>query len=91
MTSGKDDSLILNSNFKVSPVMDKVIADSAAELGISRSEYMRTCVQGFGPLLLEHPVLLTFNRAELEKLAANISKILVIRPVSVEFERGGEK
>lgn len=68
--------------------VDAAIYDGAAELGLDDSKYLRACVFLAGPLLKAHPVLVKFNRRELEELAANIGNTLVIRPAAVEVRRG---
>lgn len=80
------EALIINRNFKVSPVVDAAIDADSRELGLSVSEFLRLCVYLGGQLLLRQPALANLDRQQLAELAANISKMLVIRPLSVALK-----
>ncbi len=84
------EALIINRNFKVSPVVDAAIDADSRELGISVSEFLRLCVYLGGQILLGQPVLANLDRQQLADLAPNISKMLVIRPLSVALKGGTE-
>ena len=79
------EKLTVNQNFRVSPVLSRAIEEDAAELALSTSAYLRACVYLAGPMLMQHPALADLNRRELAELAANICKILVIRPATVSL------
>jgi hypothetical protein len=91
MTTTKDDALTVTRNFKVSASVDKAIGDTASELGMSVSSFLRFCIYFAGAAALANPALIELNRANLERLAADVGNSLVIRPATAEFKPNTEE
>ena len=85
-----DDRLNINRTFRISRAIDRRIDNNVAELGTSASEYLRVCEQVVGPVLMQHPELLSLDRRELDNLASYIGNTLVIHPQVISFRNRDE-
>lgn len=90
MPTAKADTLTVTRNFKVSATVDKAIEDNASELGMTVSSFLRFCIYFGGAVALANPALIELNRANLERLAADIGNSLVIHPATFEFKHTEE-
>jgi hypothetical protein len=88
MSGAKDDPINIHVNFKVSPIVEKAIADGASELGLTISAYLRLCVYIADPLLQTQPALKEQNRQALRNLMEYIGNTLVIQPARFRLEGG---
>ena len=85
MSTPDDDKLNINKTFRLSKAMEKFIDDRAAEIGTSASDLVRRSIELSSGLIADHPVVLSFDRQELQNLASCISKAIAIHPASVSI------
>lgn len=71
---------------KVSQLCKDQILMESAELDVSRSDYIRACLNVGRSLCRRCPALMDIDRSELEKLAGDICPMIVVRAAHVSVE-----